>query len=160
MKSSLSSKERNFSSLQSSENQRKGVSQNAPSSNIFAPSQMKKDSATGSGIDLPAQLKTQMESSMNADFTGVKIHTNSSEAKQMGAKAFARGNNIHFAQGYYNPDSQKGKEMLGHELAHILQQRQGKVKPTGTSGGYAVNTDDSLENQADNIGKKAANAKI
>jgi hypothetical protein len=157
MKSSLSSKERNFSSLNNAENQQNGVSLNAPQSNITSPAQMKKDAGSG---NLPAQLKIQMESSMGADFSGVKLHTNSKEASQMGAKAFARGNDVHFAKGYYNPNSQAGKEMLGHELAHIVQQRQGKVKTTGTSGGYAVNTDDSLESQADNMGKKAANTKI
>jgi hypothetical protein len=46
---------------------------------------------------------------------------------------------------------------LGHELTHVVQQREGRVQPTKQGKGKAVNDNPSLESEADNMGKKAAN---
>jgi hypothetical protein len=76
----------------------------------------------------------------------------------MGALAYTQGNDVHFAPGQYNPESSKGQELIGHELTHVVQQRQGRVKPTKEQGkGLSVNDNPSLENEADTKGKKAAN---
>ncbi len=45
------------------------------------------------------------------------------------ATACTYGNDIYFAPGAYDPDSRTGLEVLGHELAHVLQQRAGRVHP-------------------------------
>ncbi|HHG84320.1 MAG TPA: DUF4157 domain-containing protein, partial [Bacteroidetes bacterium] len=111
------------------------------------------------GNGLPGDVKGQMESSLGADFSGVKVHTNSSQAGKLGALAFAQGNDIHFAPGQFNPGSESGKNLIGHELAHVVQQREGRVKATGKEGGVAVNTNKSLEAEADSLGKKAAQMK-
>lgn len=54
---------------------------------------------TSGGSALPENVKGQMEQSMNADFSNVKVHTGSQYAEQAGALAVAQGNDIHMASG-------------------------------------------------------------
>ncbi|MFN6947166.1 MAG: DUF4157 domain-containing protein, partial [Cytophagaceae bacterium] len=74
--------------------------------------------------------------------------------------AYAQGNDIHFAPGQYNPETQSGQELLGHELTHVVQQRQGRVQGTTQTKGLAVNDDTALEHEADVMGKKAASGEV
>jgi hypothetical protein len=108
---------------------------------------------------MPEPLRMKMESAFGHDFSNVKIHESSKPA-ELGALAYTQGNNIHFAPGQYNPESQKGQELLGHELAHVVQQQQGKVRPTTQFKGMQVNDDSGLEKEADEMGKKAADAQL
>ena len=77
------------------------------------------------GQELDKRIKGEMESGFGADFSKVKIH-NDSEAANMsssiGAQAFTHGNDIYFNKGKYNPNSEKGKHLLAHELTHTIQQ--------------------------------------
>ena len=77
----------------------------------------------------------------------------------LGAHAFAQGNQVHFAPGKYNPTSQSGQKLLGHELTHVVQQRQGRVSPTTQLKDAKINDDVSLEKEADDLGAKAAEGK-
>lgn len=115
---------------------------------------------SGNTTGMPDQVKAKMETSMGEDFSDVKIKTNSAQAEQAGALAYAQGNEVHFASGQYNPNSMEGQKLLGHELSHVKQQREGRVKPTANVNGMAVNDDKSLENEADRMGDKAAQAKV
>jgi hypothetical protein len=54
-----------------------------------------------------------------------------------------------------NPNTQGGQELLGHELTHVVQQREGRVQPTKQGKGITVNDNPTLENEADVMGKKA-----
>jgi LysM repeat protein len=58
-----------------------------------------------------------------------------------------------------NPNTQGGQELLGHELTHVVQQREGRVQPTKQGKGIAVNDNPTLENEADVMGKRAAGGK-
>lgn len=78
------------------------------------------------GLPLPPSLRHKMESQFGTDFSAVRIHEGP-QAEHMGATAYTRGNDIYFAPGRYDPGSQQGREMLGHELAHVVQQAQGRV---------------------------------
>jgi hypothetical protein len=109
----------------------------------------------GSDNKMPEDVQMKMESAFNADFSNVNIHEGS-KATDVGALAYAQGNDIHFAPGQYNPESESGQQLLGHELTHVVQQRKGVVKPTTEANGMAVNDDPGLENEADQMGKKAA----
>lgn len=100
---------------------------------------------------LPDGIKQAMESTFQADFSGVRIHTNSSSAVKLNALAYTQGHDIHFAPGQFSPNSSAGKHLIGHELTHVQQQRQGRVKPTSIVGGMHVNNDPSLEREADNF---------
>jgi len=111
--------------------------------------------AKSGGSKMPENVQKKMESSFGADFSGVKVHEGP-EAPSVGALAYTQGSNIHFAPGTYSPDTQKGQSLLGHELAHVVQQREGRVKPTTQAKGLPVNDDSALEKEADVAGIKAA----
>ncbi|MEO0826655.1 MAG: DUF4157 domain-containing protein [Cyanobacteria bacterium J06639_16] len=108
-----------------------------------------------SGKHLPDGVRTKMESAFSADFADVKVHEGS-EAASVGALAYTQQNHIHFAPGQFKPETPSGQALLGHELAHVLQQRQGRVKPTTEVNGVPVNDDPALEQEADRLGLKAA----
>ena len=44
---------------------------------------------------------------------------------------------------------------LPHELGHVVQQAQGRVKPTTSIAGLPVNDDVGLENEATKMGEIA-----
>lgn len=90
------------------------------------------------------------------DLSNVNIHKDSAEATEVGALAFAKGNDMHFAPGKFDMSSTSGKQLIGHELAHVVQQREGRVQPTGTVNGQPLNDSKSLEAEADDMGKKFA----
>lgn len=104
---------------------------------------------------LPPEVQLKMEDSFNEDFSDVQIGE-SEQVAEMGAVAYAQGNQINFAPGQFKPNTENGQKVLGHELAHIIQQRKGQVKPTGTRAGMPVNENTSLEKEADVMGDKAA----
>lgn len=118
--------------------------------------QTSKSSSSGSRSSMPAPVKSKMENSFGTNFGDVNIHTDSPQAKSMGALAFTQGNNVHFAPGQYNPQSSSGQALLGHELTHVVQQRAGRVAVPHQSKGAPINADPSLETEADQIGAKAA----
>lgn len=85
----------------------------------------------GQGAQLPEQMRTEMESQFNHDFSSVSIHTDSTAdtlCKQLSARAFTVGSDIFFASGEYAPDSQEGKRLLAHELTHVVQQGSGVTR--------------------------------
>ena len=86
----------------------------------------------------------------------VRLHPDSPAPEQVGALAYTQGTDIHFAPGQFKPDTGAGRQLIGHELAHVVQQRNGLVEPTTEIGGMPVNDNPSLENQADRIGAEAA----
>jgi hypothetical protein len=68
---------------------------------------------------------------MGADFSGVKVHTDSQSDKlnrSLSSRAFATGPNLFFKQGEYNPGSKTGQELIAHELTHVVQQNGGSIK--------------------------------
>ncbi len=59
------------------------------------------------------------------DFSGVKVYVGSEAAeaaRKVNAKAFAFGNNIVFGNQWYAPDTKEGRQLLAHELTHVIQQ--------------------------------------
>lgn len=59
------------------------------------------------------------------DFSRVRVHADSkaaNTAQAVQAKAFTVGRNIVFGGGQYAPDTQGGRRLLAHELAHVVQQ--------------------------------------
>ena len=78
------------------------------------------------GTALPDPVRAKFENSLGVDLGGVRVHTGGDSAvaaRTVGAKAYATGQDIHFASGQYNPDSPDGLRLLAHEVAHTVQQR-------------------------------------
>lgn len=106
------------------------------------------------GLHLPDGVRASMESSFGADFQSVRVHEGQ-EAAALGAIAYTQGEHLHFQPGAYDPGSASGRELIGHELAHVVQQREGRVAaPQGK--GDPVNADPALEAEADVQGARAA----
>ncbi|MEB3279642.1 MAG: DUF4157 domain-containing protein [Lyngbya sp.] len=87
-------------------------------------------SEKGGGSLLPEDTRSFMESRFGADFSEVRVHTDSQAAQmnqELGAQAFTHGNDIYFNSGKYDPSSGKGQELLAHELTHTIQQTGGKT---------------------------------
>jgi|GEM_PF-1509536 hypothetical protein len=92
-------------------------------------------SARGSGQSLEPNLQKKMGQVMGADFSGVKVHTDSQSDQlnqSIQAKAFTTGQDVFFRQGAYDPSSRGGQELIAHELTHVVQQRGGAVQRAGT----------------------------
>ena len=108
----------------------------------------------GQGRPLEAGIRRTMESFFEADFSAVRVHEGPA-AQAMGALAFTLGEELHFAPGLYDPVTREGVELLGHELTHVLQQRDGRVaNPYGQ--GVAIVQDPALEAEADRMGQRIA----
>jgi len=116
------------------------------------------DRAAGSsGSPLPSDLRGRFESSLGADLSSVRIHTGGESAeasKAVGAKAYTTGQDIHFAEGNYDPSSAFGVHLLAHEVAHTVQQ-QGST-PTRQNKLEVSTPQDSAEVEAD----RAADAMV
>lgn len=104
-------------------------------------------------------LKTGIEHLSGYSLDDVKVHYNSSKPTQLQAHAYAQGTDIHVAAGQ--------EKHLPHEAWHVVQQKQGRVKPTmqlqdalGSRGAVVhVNDDAGLEKEADVMGNKALQLK-
>ena len=79
----------------------------------------------GSGKSIEENVRSSMENAFGADFSDVRIHIGAESTAlndSMNARAFTTGNDIFFRQGEYTPGSSSGKEILAHELTHVVQQ--------------------------------------
>lgn len=98
---------------------------------------------------LPDNLKSGIESLSGMSMDSVRVHYNSSQPAQLNALAYAQGTDIHVAPGQ--------EQHLPHEAWHVVQQAQGRVRPTmQMKDGVPVNDDAGLEHEADVMGGRAA----
>lgn len=96
---------------------------------------------------MPDRLKAGIEALSGMDLSDVRVHANSDKPAQLNAMAYAQGNDIHLAPGQ--------ERHLPHEAWHLVQQRQGRVKPTMQAKGVAINDNAGLEHEADVMGQRA-----
>lgn len=97
---------------------------------------------------LPDNLKTGMENLSGMSLDDVRVHRNSDKPAQLQAHAYAQGTDIHLGP--------RQEKHLPHELGHVVQQKQGRVKPTTQlKGKVNINDDAGLEKEADMMGEKA-----
>lgn len=106
----------------------------------------------GAGGPLPSPMAQQFGAAYGAPLSGVRLHTDSALPQQHGANAMTVGQHVAFAPGRFQPDTPSGRELIGHELAHVVQQSGGGG--TGTVGGVGPATD-SHEAEADAAARAA-----
>lgn len=95
-----------------------------------------------------------MEDAFDADFSQVRVHLGP-EAKRLGALAFAGDQDLYISPELYQPHTAAGRRLVAHELAHVVQQRAGRVRnPFGS--GWAVVRDPGLEAEAERLSLQAA----
>ena len=117
---------------------------------VYQNSQMQQMQAATQSVNntgLPDKLKSGMENLTGLSLDHVRVHYNSPKPATVQAHAYAQGSNIHLASGQ--------EKHLPHELGHVVQQMQGRVEPTISVGGMAVNDNATLEHEATAMGSKA-----
>jgi hypothetical protein len=86
------------------------------------------NTSRGGGSKMPENTLSFMESRFGADFSDIKIHTDTNAvqmSRELNAQAFTVGRDIYFNSGKYAPDSDSGRHLLAHELTHTVQQGGG-----------------------------------
>ncbi|MDY6912510.1 MAG: DUF4157 domain-containing protein, partial [Chloroflexota bacterium] len=81
--------------------------------------------ARGSGETLPKSVRALFEPHFGRDFNDVHIHTDTEAdalSRQLNARAFTIGQDIFFRSGGYQPETEDGRKLLGHEMTHVVQQ--------------------------------------
>ena len=89
------------------------------------------------GEPLDRDARAHFEDRFGYDFSQVRIHTDAraaASAKAVDASAYTVGPHIVFTSGEYAPASAHGRQLLAHELTHVMQQR----RRTPASGGELV----------------------
>jgi hypothetical protein len=106
------------------------------------------------GQQLDTSTREFMESRFDHDFSRVRVHTDSTaiEATQsVNALAFTVGQDIAFGRDKYSPQSPSGRELLAHELVHVMQQNS---SPSLLGIPLALSEPgDELEREADRVAK-------
>jgi len=89
------------------------------------------------GTPLDPAVRAEMEARFGQRFADVRIHDDERAhrgAAALGAKAYAHGGEVAFAESRYAPHTPDGKRLLAHELAHVVQQRRGGLPPASVPG--------------------------
>jgi hypothetical protein len=118
-----------------------------------------------SGRPLPKELRERLERSFGHDLSDVRIHTDGQAqlaAQSIHAQAFAAGTHIAFNRGAYGPNTKKGDELIGHEVAHVVQFKEGRMgRATDSEGGVPVTSpSDGVEREAEQRGAEFASGML
>ena len=107
------------------------------------------------GAPLEAGLRMDMAQGFGYDFSTVRVYDGAraaKSAKALDAHAYTVGNNLVFGDQQFAPDSSHGRELIAHELAHVVQQGTGMTAgASGLDGGKS----DPLELSADRMAHQA-----
>jgi len=82
------------------------------------------------GQPLDAATRAFFEPRFGHDLSNVRVHSDSAAARAaraVNANAFAVGRDIVFGANRFSPESHNGRQLIAHELTHVLQQRAGGV---------------------------------
>lgn len=106
---------------------RAGVPQNKTVTSGLPPS-------PAGGEPLAHDLRSQMDRSFGWNFADVRIHTDAEAIRAtsaLSARALTMGEHVLFGRGEYRPDSFRGRSLIAHELAHVVQ---GARQPAAANG--------------------------
>jgi Fic/DOC family/Domain of unknown function (DUF4157) len=101
---------------------------------------------------LPNALKARIENLSHIPMDDVKVHYNSPKPAQLQALAYTQGANIYLGYGQ--------EKYLSHEAWHVVQQKQGRVKPTLQTKGMEINNEPTLEEEADAVANQLGHQKV
>jgi hypothetical protein len=133
--------------------QRKGPEDEEPLQGKFGPAgavaQREEEPARSPNrTGLPDHLKAGVENLSGMAMDDVRVHYGSDKPAQLNALAYTQGTDIHVAPGQ--------EQHLAHEAWHVVQQKQGRVRPTlQMKEGVPVNDDAGLEKEADVMGERS-----
>lgn len=95
----------------------------------------------GEGRPIDTEVRRRMEAAFGEDFSDVRLHDDATAgllASDLDARAFTVGEHVAFGGGELQPGTVVGDAIIAHELAHVMQQREGspdaaKDGPTGST---------------------------
>jgi hypothetical protein len=105
------------------------------------------DSGARGSDALPLALQTSISSLLGFDFSKVKVHTDEAATRKtsaLHARAFTRGPDIFFNRGQYAPETPTGRQLIGHELTHVVQQSH---LPSGDGVGLPVQCESMISDR-------------
>ena len=118
-------------------------------------SSVKQVVGSGGGSPLDNDTRSFMESRLGHDFSDVRVHTDgqaTESARSVQANAYTVGRDVVFRSDQWSPNTDSGRRMLAHELAHVVQQKAGPVDGTPAPGGIKVSDpSDRFEREADEV---------
>jgi hypothetical protein len=103
---------------------------------------------------LSQTVRVWAERGFGRDLGHVRIYTGreaSHAAGVLAARAFTHGSNVVFGEGRYHPGTADGDRLIGHELAHVVQQ---------TSGGSRVHSQSSAAVQVSQGGSASISGSV
>lgn len=133
-----------------------------PAPEIFArdaDSRVKAAAARG-GKPLPELARNRLEAAFGGvDFSGVRLHADGAAnqaSRAINAKAYTVGQHIYLGHGYDNLQDRGNLRLLLHELTHVVQHLEGRLRASAganqTEGGMAVSSPtDAVELEAENM---------
>jgi hypothetical protein len=89
-----------------------------------------KQTLSSGGQPLDTSVRATMESRFGQDFSGVRVHTDeraAESAQVLNARAYTVGKDVIFGAGQFAPQTVPGKQLLAHELAHVMQQNSPSI---------------------------------
>ncbi len=112
------------------------------------------------GQPLPSPTREFFETRLGHDFRDVRVHNDSradDSARAVSALAYTVGQDVVFASSQYSPDTAAGRQLLAHELTHVVQQnRAGRtsVDRVAADGALTIgNSDDATEREAEHVSR-------
>ena len=108
--------------------------------------------AQGGGRALDRSISDHVGTALGDSLSDVRIHADGAAAalaRSVSARAFTVGSHIFFGPGEYRPGTPAGRELLTHELVHVVQQRgAAPIGPLTVS-----EPGDALEREADHVAR-------
>jgi len=107
----------------------------------------------GGGAPLEGSVRARMEGAFGRDFSHVRVHTGTHAGaltSELASRAFTVGSHVAFAPGEFHPGTPVGDALLAHELAHVVQQRDGAAAGPAAKADGPTSTS-ALEHDADNV---------
>jgi uncharacterized protein DUF4157 len=101
------------------------------------------------GRPLEPETRDLMESRLGHDFSRVRIHADEAaagSARALRANAYSVGRDVVFGSGGYEPETTRGRMLLAHELAHVVQ--QGAADGRGAGALPVLSANDASEGEA------------
>ncbi|HME31295.1 MAG TPA: DUF4157 domain-containing protein [Terriglobales bacterium] len=127
--------------------QKKKLQRRATGSGAETAPSIVQDVLRSPGQPLDASTRSFFEPRFGSDFSKVRVHTDAEaadSARVVSALAYTVGPQIVFGAGLYQPNAPSGKQLLAHELTHVMQQGNGVAQ-----GSLAVGpVEDSAESEA------------
>jgi hypothetical protein len=113
---------------------------------------------SGSGTRLDAPVRAGFEQRLGHSLENVRIHTDSraaESARAVNARAYNVGSSVVFGAGQFAPQTSQGRQLLAHELTHVIQQRGRGAGPASTQ---AESEAESVARQVDSSSPMAIRA--